>query len=70
MRLSALTGSTDATELKKMMEKKDTARHNYYQRYTGKKWGDSHNYHLTLDSGALGDDVCARLIVAAAQDAE
>ena len=39
----------------------------YYNRYTGKKWGDSHNYHLTLDSGALGYDLCVKLIVEAAK---
>ena len=39
----------------------------YYNRYTGKKWGDSHNYHLTLDSGALGYELCAKLIAEAAK---
>ena len=67
MRVSRMTGSTNGTEVKKMMEKKDASRHNYYNRYTGKKWGDSHNYHLTLDSGALGDELCVELIVAAAK---
>lgn len=67
MRISQMTGSTSGTEVKKLMEKKDVSRHNYYNRYTGKKWGDSHNYHLTLDSGALGDEMCVELIVAAAK---
>lgn len=66
VRVSEMTGSTNATEIQKLMAKKDASRHNYYNHYTGKKWGDSHNYHLTLDSGALGYDLCVKLIVAAA----
>ena len=53
-----------------MMAKKDNSRHTYYTRYTGKKWGDCHNYHLTLDSGILGYDLCVQLIVEAAQNRE
>ena len=51
------------------MAKKDSSRHTYYNRYTGKRWGDSHNYHLTLDSGALGYELCIKLIVEAAGSA-
>ena len=53
-----------------MIAKKDASRQNYYTHYTGKKWGDSHNYDLTLDSGALGDDLCVKLIVEAARSME
>ena len=67
VRVSEMTGSTNATEIQKLMAKKDASRHNYYNHYTGKKWGDSRNYHMTLDSGALGYDTCVKLIVAAAQ---
>ena len=70
VRISEITGSTNATEIQKLMAKKDDSRHTYYNRYTGKKWGDSHNYHLTLDSGALGYDLCIKLIVEAAKAAE
>ena len=67
VRVSKLTGVTDATELQKMLTKRDASRRNYYAHYTGKKWGDSHNYDLTLDSGKLGDDLCVKLIVDAAR---
>lgn len=50
--------------------RRDSRRHNYYTHYTGKKWGDSHNYHLSLDSGALGYDLCVKLIVEAAKSME
>lgn len=70
VRISELTGVTNATELQKMMTKKDSSRRNYYAHYTGKKWGDSHNYDLTLDSGKLGVDLCVKLIVEAARAGE
>ena len=57
----------DATELQRMITRKDHLRRNYYNHYTGRQWGDSHNYHLTLDSGVLGDALCVQLIVAAAR---
>jgi len=66
VRISEMTGVTNATELQKMLAKKDASRRNYYAHYTGKKWGDSHLYDLTLDSGKLGVDLCVKLIVEAA----
>lgn len=41
---------------------KDKKRAVNYKHYTGQDWGDSHNYHLALDSGVLGEVVCVRLI--------
>ncbi|MBR1689886.1 MAG: cytidylate kinase-like family protein [Oscillibacter sp.] len=67
VRVSELIGSKDATQIQRLMAKKDAHRHAYYTRYTGKKWGDSHNYDLTLDSGRLGYDLCVQLILAAAR---
>ena len=61
------TGITDTTELQRLIVRKDHLRRNYYNHYTGKQWGDSHNYHLTLDSGVLGDELCVQMIVAAAR---
>lgn len=68
--ISELTGVTDATELQKIIAKRDSSRHTYYGHYTGKKWGDSRNYHLSLDSGALGYELCAKFIVEAARTLE
>ena len=70
VRASEITGCTNATELQRMLARRDSRRHNYYTHYTGKKWGDSHNYHLSLDSGALGYDLCVKLIVEAAKTME
>ena len=62
---SELTGITSATELQKLLKRMDTGRQVYYAHYTGRKWGDLHNYHMSLDSGALGYDLCAKFIVEA-----
>ena len=67
VRLQAETGIADATELQKLMAKHDNNRRAYYTHYTGKQWGDSKNYHLTLDSGILGEELCVKLILEAAQ---
>ena len=62
---SELTGITSATDLQKLLKRMETGRQHYYTHYTGRKWGDLHNYHLSLDSGALGYDLCAKFIVEA-----
>ena len=67
VRLQALTGITDATELQKLMAKHDSSRRAYYTHYTSKQWGDSKNYHLALDSGMLGEDLCVKMILQALQ---
>ena len=70
VRISEMPGITNARELQKLMAKKDSSRRNYYEHYTRKKWGDSHNYNLTLDSGKLGIDLCVQMIVEAAKAEE
>ena len=50
----------------KVVKKTDETRKKYYNYYTGKKWGDLNNYHLTVDS-SLGTDATVDVIVAAAK---
>ncbi|MDO4321938.1 MAG: cytidylate kinase-like family protein [Lachnospiraceae bacterium] len=68
VRVSELTGIKNATELQKAIAKKDNSRHNYYNHYSGKKWGDSRNYDLSLNSGVIGYDKCVQLIIDAVQE--
>lgn len=70
MRASEISGLKNATEIKKLMNKKNTARQSYYHHYTGKKWGDSHNYDMSLNSGVLGYDMCVKMIVDAYKQAQ
>lgn len=44
------------------LRQKDRRREAYYQIYTDMKWGDMRNYHLTLDSGALGLEKCTEIL--------
>lgn len=48
-------------QAQKSIERSDTARKSYYESITGKKWGDSHNYELCVDS-SMGVDETADLI--------
>ena len=66
-RVKEITGASDPTEIQRIMTKKDLYRKNYYNHYTGRTWGDYHNYHLILDTGILGRDLCVETIVAAAR---
>ena len=46
----------------KRLRDKDKRRAAYYEIYTDMKWGDVRNYHVALDSGALGTDRCVETI--------
>ncbi len=46
----------------KRLRDKDKRRKAYYQFYTDTDWGLAENYHISLDSGALGLDKCVELI--------
>ena len=45
------------------LKEKDKKRKAYYQLYSDRKWGAMENYHVALDSGALGLEKCADIIV-------
>ena len=46
----------------KRLKDRDKRRMAYYNYYTDKKWGRAENYHVCLDSGALGIDKCADVL--------
>lgn len=46
----------------KWLKDKDKRRVSYYNYYTNKKWGEADNYHVCLDSGALGIDKCVEVL--------
>lgn len=59
-------GEKDKAPEKRLAEK-DQRRKVYYKNYTGRTWGHSKNYDLCLDSGKLGLELCAELIIQAAK---
>ena len=44
----------NAKQAQDLMTKNDKRRTSYYNFYTGKKWGRSENYHLSINSSLLG----------------
>ena len=48
---------------KELIEKNDKARSEYYYSNTGKVWGDVNNYHMILDTSALGAENCADILI-------
>lgn len=55
-------GQTQKAPEKRLAEK-DQKRKVYYKNYTGRVWGQAQNYDICLNSGALGVDTCANMIV-------
>lgn len=49
-------------EAESLINKTDKKRINYYNFYTGKKWGKFENYHMSLDSSLLGVEGTAQMI--------
>ncbi|MEQ2562638.1 cytidylate kinase-like family protein [Ventrimonas sp. CLA-AP-H27] len=45
-----------------LIKKTDKSRRNYYECYTGKRWGAGASYDVTLNSAELGIDTCVDLI--------
>lgn len=48
----------------------DHRRSNFYHANTGLNWREREGYHMVLDSGLLGVDLCAKLLVTASQSKE
>ncbi len=52
----------DRDEAIALISKNDKRRINYYNFYTGRKWGKPENYHLSIDSSLLGIEGAAKAI--------
>ena len=60
-RIVNLYGETGISPEKRLLEK-DRTRAMNYKYYTDRTWGMAGNYHLSLDSGELGEEQCVGLI--------
>ncbi len=60
-------GQTEKTPEQRLKDK-DNRRRNYYRFHTDREWGICTNYHMALDSGLLGEELCAQLIMKAIED--
>jgi cytidylate kinase len=56
-------GEQEQKSIEKRLEEKDKKRRLYYKHYTGMDWGDSRNYHFTVNTGVVGLERAADWIV-------
>ena len=61
-RIVRLYGESEKSPEARLQEK-DKRRKVNYQHYTGRTWGVAQNYDLCLDSGGLGIEQCADIVV-------
>ena len=61
-RIVRLYGDSEKSPQARIQEK-DKRRKVNYQHYTGRNWGLAYNYDICLDSGVLGIENCAKLLV-------
>ena len=50
-----------------VLHRYDHRRSNFYHANTGRSWSRREGYHLVLDSGLLGVELCARIVEGAVQ---
>lgn len=65
-RIASKYGKSDK-EAKDLIVKTDKSRASYYNYYTNKKWGSVKDYNLCIDSGKLGIDNAAKIIINSVQ---
>ena len=60
-RIVELYGVRDKSPFRRL-EEKDRKRAANYKYFTGREWGNTENYHISLDSSKLGSELCVRII--------
>ena len=61
-RIVRLYGESEKTPEQRLTEKDKRRRVNYHH-YTGRTWGQAQNYDICLDTGVLGLEQCAEIVV-------
>ena len=61
-RIVRLYGESEKSPQARLQEK-DKRRRVNYQHYTGRAWGQAQNYDICLDSGRVGVEQCADIII-------
>lgn len=63
MERSAKRNGIPIKEAAKRVQDKDRERAMYYQRYTGQMWGVVTGYHLSVNTGPIGIENAADLVI-------
>ena len=66
-RIVRLYGESEKSPEARLQEK-DKRRRRNYQHYTGRTWGASQNYDICLDTGVIGVERCADILVNLVKD--
>ena len=66
-RVGEILGTDDLNIIAKTMKKQNASRNAYFSYYTGKQLKDVKNWHMALDTGALGYETCVQIICKAAE---
>lgn len=66
-RIVRLYGESEKSPMARLNEK-DKRRQVNYRHYTGRNWGEAHNFDICLDSGTLGIEKCVDIIVSLMQE--
>ena len=61
-RIVRLYGESEKSPMARLNEK-DKRRKVNYQHYTGRNWGQAHNYDICLDSSKVGIENCAEILI-------
>ena len=68
-RIVRLYGETEKSPEERLREK-DAKRQVNYKHYTDREWGKCQNYHLSLNSGVIGEEKCVSMIAGLANNLE
>ena len=68
-RIVRLYGESEKSPQTRLQEK-DKRRRVNYQHYTGRTWGQAQNYDICLDSGRIGVEACAQIIINMVQNSK
>lgn len=52
----------DQKKAERMIKENDRMRARHYRYYTDNAWGDAKNYHITLNTSAIGVENCAKIL--------
>ena len=61
-RIVRLYGESEKSPMARLNEK-DKRRKVNYQHYTGRNWGQAHNYDICLDSSKIGIETCSEILI-------
>ena len=52
----------DVKKAERLIKENDRMRARHYRYYTDSEWGEANNYHITLNTSAIGVENCAKIL--------